>query len=97
MGKEAHSFIIEDDYDGEFRYSGQPIPSLQGLDPNGRVIYLGTFSKSLPPALRLSFMILPPALMESVGKNAHLMKQTVSSHSQMALADFIESGEWQNM
>ncbi|MGG0023323.1 PLP-dependent aminotransferase family protein [Bacillus inaquosorum] len=93
--KEAHSFIIEDDYDGEFRYSGQPIPSLQGLDPNGRVIYLGTFSKSPLPTLRLSFMILPPTLMESVGKNAHLMKQTVSSHSQKALADFIESGEWQ--
>ncbi|MCY8425125.1 PLP-dependent aminotransferase family protein [Bacillus vallismortis] len=93
--KEANSFIIEDDYDGEFRYSGQPIPSLQGLDPNGRVIYLGTFSKSLLPSLRLSYMILPPLLMESVRKNAHLMKQTVSSHSQMALADFIESGEWQ--
>lgn len=57
--KEANSFIIEDDYDGEFRYSGQPIPSLQGLDPNGRVIYLGTFSKSLLPSLRLSYMILP--------------------------------------
>ncbi|WP_420977119.1 PLP-dependent aminotransferase family protein [Bacillus vallismortis] len=93
--KEANSFIIEDDYDGEFRYSGQPIPSLQGLDPNGRVIYLGTFSKSLLPSLRLSYMILPPLLMESVRKHAHLMKQTVSSHSQMALADFIESGEWQ--
>ncbi|MCY7760811.1 PLP-dependent aminotransferase family protein [Bacillus spizizenii] len=93
--KEANSFIIEDDYDGEFRYSGQPIPSLQGLDPNGRVIYLGTFSKSLLPSLRLSYMILPPALMEPIRKNAQLMKQTVSFHSQMALADFIESGEWQ--
>ncbi len=56
---ETNSFIIEDDYDGEFRYSGHPIPSLQGLDPNGRVIYLGTFSKSLLPSLRLSFMIVP--------------------------------------
>ncbi|MCY7782263.1 MULTISPECIES: PLP-dependent aminotransferase family protein [unclassified Bacillus (in: firmicutes)] len=93
--KEANTFIIEDDYDGEFRYSGQPIPSLQGLDPNGRVIYLGTFSKSLLPSLRLSYMVLPPALMEPVRKNAHLLKQTVSSHSQLALADFIESGEWQ--
>ncbi|MBU2660785.1 MocR-like pyridoxine biosynthesis transcription factor PdxR [Bacillus cabrialesii] len=93
--KEANSFIIEDDYDGEFRYSGQPIPSLQGLDPNGRVIYLGTFSKSLLPTFRLSYMILPPGLMEPVRKHAQLMKQTVSSHSQMALADFIENGEWQ--
>ncbi|MGV4321049.1 MocR-like pyridoxine biosynthesis transcription factor PdxR [Bacillus mojavensis] len=93
--KEANSFIIEDDYDGEFRYSGQPIPSLQGLDPNGRVIYLGTFSKSLLPSLRISYMILPAALIEPVRKNALLMKQTVSSHNQLALADFIENGEWQ--
>lgn len=92
---ETNSFIIEDDYDGEFRYSGHPIPSLQGLDPNGRVIYLGTFSKSLLPSLRLSFMIVPPELMEPIKSNAQLMKQTVSAHSQLALADFIETGEWQ--
>ncbi|AUZ37880.1 MULTISPECIES: PLP-dependent aminotransferase family protein [Bacillus] len=91
----SNSFIIEDDYDGEFRYSGHPIPSLQGLDPNGRVIYLGTFSKSLLPSLRLSFMIVPPELMKSIKNNAELMKQTVSAHSQFALADFIETGEWQ--
>ncbi|MGG3030049.1 PLP-dependent aminotransferase family protein [Bacillus stercoris] len=91
----SNSFIIEDDYDGEFRYSGHPIPSLQGLDPNGRVIYLGTFSKSLLPSLRLSFMIVPPELMKSIKNNAQLMKQTVSAHSQFALADFIETGEWQ--
>ncbi|MCM2582558.1 MocR-like pyridoxine biosynthesis transcription factor PdxR [Bacillus stercoris] len=92
---ETNSFIIEDDYDGEFRYSGHPIPSLQGLDPNGRVIYLGTFSKSLLPSLRLSFMIVPPELMKSIKNNAQLMKQTVSAHSQFTLADFIETGEWQ--
>ncbi|MCY8206506.1 MocR-like pyridoxine biosynthesis transcription factor PdxR [Bacillus subtilis] len=92
---ETNSFIIEDDYDGEFRYSGHPIPSLQGLDPNGRVIYLGTFSKSLLPSLRLSFMIVPHELMEPIKNNAQLMKQTVSAHSQLTLADFIETGEWQ--
>ncbi|UML53826.1 PLP-dependent aminotransferase family protein [Bacillus subtilis] len=91
----TNSFIIEDDYDGEFRYSGHPIPSLQGLDPNGRVIYLGTLSKSLLPSLRLSFMIVPPELMEPIKNNAQLMKQTVSVHSQLTLADFIETGEWQ--
>lgn len=53
------AYIIEDDYDGEFRYAGQPIPSLQGLDRNDRVIYLGTFSKSLIPSLRISYMVLP--------------------------------------
>ncbi|MGG1419341.1 PLP-dependent aminotransferase family protein [Bacillus subtilis] len=92
---ETNSFIIEDDYDGEFRYSGHPIPSLQGLDPNGRVIYLGTFSKSLLPSLRLSFMIVPHELMDPIKNNAQLMKQTVSVHSQLALSDFIETGEWQ--
>ncbi|MDN0191453.1 MULTISPECIES: PLP-dependent aminotransferase family protein [unclassified Bacillus (in: firmicutes)] len=67
----SNSFIIEDDYDGEFRYSGHPIPSLQGLDPNGRVIYLGTFSKSLLPSLRLSFMIVPPELMRGLYRKKH--------------------------
>ena len=55
-------YIIEDDYDSEFRYRGQPIPALQGFDANGRVIYMGTFSKSLAPAIRVSYMVLPDSL-----------------------------------
>ena len=53
-------FIIEDDYDSEFRYTGRPIPSLQGMDKGGNVIYLSTFSKSLMPSLRIAYMVLPP-------------------------------------
>lgn len=89
------AFIIEDDYDGEFRYSGQPIPSLQGLDQHNRVIYMGTFSKSLLPSLRISYMILPPLLLEKGREITSLYKQTVSSHSQLTLAEFMRNGEWQ--
>ncbi|MCG0589676.1 PLP-dependent aminotransferase family protein [Bacillus velezensis] len=92
---EHQSFIIEDDYDGEFRYTGQPIPSLQGLDQHHRVIYMGTFSQSLLPSLRISYMILPLPLIEKGREIASLYKQTVSCHSQLTLAQFIKSGEWQ--
>ncbi len=51
-------YIIEDDYDSEFRYKGKPIPALQGSDSNGKVIYTGTFSKSLAPSIRMSYMVL---------------------------------------
>lgn len=59
---ERHAYIIEDDYDGEFRYTERPIPSLQGLDVGDSVIYIGTFSKSLASALRLNYLVLPHAL-----------------------------------
>src|SRR5262249_59170806 len=58
------SWIIEDDYDSEYRYKSMPIPSLQGLDSNARVIYIGTFSKVLFPSLRLGYIVLPPDLVE---------------------------------
>jgi GntR family transcriptional regulator/MocR family aminotransferase len=90
-----HSFVIEDDYDGEFRYSGQPIPSLQALDKENRVIYLGTFSKSFLPTLRISYMILPQSLLKKATEITSLFKQTVSSNNQYALAEFIQNGEWQ--
>ncbi|MGM0749411.1 MAG: PLP-dependent aminotransferase family protein [Bacillota bacterium] len=92
---ENQSFIIEDDYDGEFRYTGQPIPSLQGLDQHNRVIYMGTFSKSLLPSLRISYMILPSPLLKKGHEITSLYKQTVSCHSQLTLAEFIKNGEWQ--
>ena len=59
--RRARAFVFEDDYDGEFRYAGQPIPALAGLDPDA-VIYCGTFSKSLFPACRMGYLVLPPSL-----------------------------------
>lgn len=86
------SFILEDDYDSEFRYEGPPVSSLQGLDPE-HVIYLGTFSKILFPALRLGYLILPPALL----RRCKELKLYDDNHShtfeQLALARFIESGD----
>ncbi|MFJ7747675.1 PLP-dependent aminotransferase family protein [Peribacillus sp. NPDC097295] len=92
---ENQSFIIEDDYDGEYRYSGQPIPSLQGLDQHERVIFMGTFSKSLLPSLRVSYMVLPSSLLEKGREITSLYKQTVSCHVQLTLVEFIKKGEWQ--
>lgn len=89
------SYIIEDDYEGEYRYSGQPIPSLQGIDQHNRVIYMGTFSKSLLPSLRISYMVLPAPLLEKGTEITSLYKQTVSCHIQFTLAEFIKRGEWQ--
>ncbi|MDP1293769.1 aminotransferase class I/II-fold pyridoxal phosphate-dependent enzyme, partial [Klebsiella variicola] len=56
------AWIVEDDYDSEFRYGSRPLPSLQGLDEGGRVLYMGTFSKVLFPSLRIGYLVVPPAL-----------------------------------
>jgi GntR family transcriptional regulator/MocR family aminotransferase len=84
-------YIIEDDYDSEFRYQGPPINSLQGLDPN-RVIYIGSFSKILFPALRLGYMILPPDLVKSCRELKHLQDNHAPILAQLTLARFIEEG-----
>ena len=69
---ENNAWILEDDYDSEFRYDGQPLTALQGLDREQRVIYFGTFSKVLLPGLRLSYVVLPPDLIDVyVGIRCH--------------------------
>ncbi|NRD78058.1 PLP-dependent aminotransferase family protein [Bacillus sp. BRMEA1] len=88
-------YIIEDDYDGEFRYRGQPIPSLKSLDEKERVIYLGTFSKCFLPSVRLSFMVLPPSLMVQYSLNFANYNQSVSPIIQRAIALFMQSGEFE--
>ncbi|QCJ41317.1 PLP-dependent aminotransferase family protein [Bacillus sp. S3] len=88
-------YIIEDDYDGEFRYKGKPIPSLQGLDHNGKVIYLGTFSKSLIPSIRISYMVLPDSLLEKYNQHFTIYKQTVSRLHQHTLSQFMLNGHWE--
>ena len=89
-----HAYIIEDDYDGEFRYLGKPIPSLQGLDSSGRVIYIGTFSKALTPALRMNYMVLPPKLIERLLSMTHEVVYAPSRVEQWAMQSFIEQGHW---
>ena len=85
-------YLIEDDYDSEFRYRGKPIPSLQSSDKNGRVIYIGTFSKAIAPAMRVSFMVLPVRLLETYYKEWFFLSSTVSRIDQMVLNEFIRDG-----
>lgn len=93
--RKVNGFIIEDDYDGEFRYQGRPIPSLQGLDKHGNVIYIGTFSKFLIPSIRLSYMVLPPSLLTLYKDKFLVYKQTVSRFHQHSLELFMENGYWE--
>ena len=85
-------FLIEDDYDSEFRYKGKPIPSLQSSDKNGKVIYLGTFSKSIAPAIRVSYMVLPERLLKRYEENCYFYSTTVSRIDQKILGEFIREG-----
>ena len=88
----AGSFVLEDDYDSEYRYAGRPLAALQGLDQDGRVIYLGTFSKVMFPGVRLGYMVVPDRLLDAFLKIRTLIDAHPSSIAQAALADFIEEG-----
>jgi GntR family transcriptional regulator/MocR family aminotransferase len=90
----AGRLIIEDDYDSELRYQGKPIPSLQGLRPSGSIVYLGTFSKILSPALRVSYLVLPPALLDPYRRVFRDYFATVPLLEQNTLAKFMEQGHW---
>ena len=85
-------YIIEDDYDSEFRFDAHPKPTMQSLDRNGQVIYMNTFSKSLAPSIRISYMVLPAELMAQFRKNLGFYSCTVSSFEQYTLARFISRG-----
>jgi len=85
-------YIIEDDYDGEFKYSGKPVPALQGLDTNEKVIYMGTFSKSLSPAVRVSYMVLPPHLIKQYKEQLSFIICPVPIINQKLLYQFIHKG-----
>lgn len=85
-------YLIEDDYDSEFRYKGKPIPSLQASDKNGKVIYIGTFSKSIAPAIRVSYMVLPLKLLQAYRENCYFYSTTVSRIDQKILDEFIRGG-----
>lgn len=85
-------YLIEDDYDSEFRFTGKPIPALQSLDRAGRVIYLNTFTKSLSPSMRISYMALPPALARRYRQELSFYSSTVPSFEQEILALFMSRG-----
>lgn len=85
-------YIIEDDYDSEFRLTGKPIPTLQGIDRSERVIYMNTFTKTLASTIRISYMALPGHLLEEFEKRLSFYSCTVSNFEQYALARFIEGG-----
>lgn len=88
-------YLIEDDYDSEFRYKGKPIPALQGYDRQGKVIYLGTFSKSIAPAIRVSFLVLPERLLAVYQERGRAFSSTVSRVDQMIVAAFLEEGYYE--
>jgi len=88
------AWIIEDDYDSEYRYESLPIASLQGLDPNSRVIYVGTFSKVLFPALRLGYIVVPPDLIDKFFIMRRVMDLGMPAFPQEVLADFIDEGHF---
>lgn len=87
-------YIIEDDYDSEFRYAGRPIPTLQSMDKNGKVIYINTFTKSLAPSMRISYMVLPESLCHQFSTQLGFYSCTVSVIEQLTLAQFMKNGHF---
>lgn len=88
-----HGYIIEDDYDSEFRYTQKPFPALASID-SARVIYLGNFSKSFLPGIRLSYMVLPDSILTQYKKYFTHFESPTSLFSQLTMANFMELGEW---
>lgn len=94
LAAEKDMVIIEDDYDSEFRFAGRPIPALTGLDNHGRVIYVNTFAKSLAPSLRISYMVLPPALLRRYERVLSFYACTVPGFEQHVMARFLSEGHF---
>ncbi|MCB2054416.1 MAG: PLP-dependent aminotransferase family protein [Geminicoccaceae bacterium] len=90
--READAFVLEDDYDSEYRYAGRPLAALQGLDADGRVLYVGTMSKVMFPGLRLGYMVVPPHLVDAFLAVRRATDTHPSTLAQPALAEFIEDG-----
>ena len=88
------AWIVEDDYDSEYRFRGHPVPAMQGLDPSGRVIYVGTLSKTMFPSLRVAYIVVPPALVEGFRTAVNITGQYPPAFLQSALAEFIGEGHF---
>jgi len=93
--KRANAVVVEDDYDGEFRYEGKPLESLQGLDSEGRVIYVGTFSRTIFSALRLGYLIVPKSLLQAFTSAKWLCDRHTATLEQATLAEFITTGMYE--
>ena len=85
-------YIIEDDYDSDFRLYGRPVPTLQSLDRSSKVVYLNTFTKSLAPSMRIGYMVIPPELLERFGEKLGFYACTVPVFEQLILAEFLKRG-----
>ncbi|CAD2072078.1 PLP-dependent aminotransferase family protein [Phocicoccus pinnipedialis] len=92
--KSKSRYIIEDDYDSEFRYFKKPLPALQSLDTKNKVIYISTFSKSLFPTVRIAYMVLPKHLIQKYQSLKHKENSTVSLHMQWIVSEFLRTGRF---
>jgi GntR family transcriptional regulator/MocR family aminotransferase len=92
--RRADAWVVEDDYDSEFRYAGRPLAALQGLDCDGRVIYLGTFGKPLFPSLRLGYLVVPPDLVDAFVAARAVIDRQAPTLTQAVVADFINEGHF---
>ena len=93
--EEVDGFIIEDDYDSEFRFSGRPLPTLQSIDRSGRVLYMNTFSQTISPSMRVGFVVLPPRLLERYRRELDFYACTVPALEQHVLARFLSGGYYE--
>jgi GntR family transcriptional regulator/MocR family aminotransferase len=94
IARRHDAWIVEDDYDSEYRFRGHPVPAMQGLDPSGRVIYVGTLSKTMFPTLRVAYIVVPPALVEGFRTAVNITGQYPPAFLQSALAEFIGDGHF---
>jgi GntR family transcriptional regulator/MocR family aminotransferase len=90
--RKRNAIVVEDDYDGEFRYDAQPLESLQGLDAEGRVVYVGTFSRTIFSSLRIGYLVAPKSLITALLSAKWLADRHTATLEQEALAEFITSG-----
>lgn len=92
--REARAWVLEDDYDSEYRYATAPLPALQALDSDGRVLYVGTFSKTLVPSLRLGYLIVPPALADSARRARAVSDRNAPTLEQALVAGMLDDGSY---
>lgn len=93
--EQASAYVVEDDYDSEFRYEGRPLEAVQGLDRSGRVLHVGTFSKVMSPALRLAYLVLPEQLVPVFRRAKYLADGHTARNLQFAMADFLREGHYE--